>query len=115
MDRMFYLEWGFWMVTAIILSGVRQEHAVWIWRLFAVLVGVDLVVSCFLGREWWNFGMILLMLLYSFGYLPFRSRQSVCPHCGHRLFYKPLIGNMCPDCCASFMADSQMERLGHCK
>ena len=56
MDRMFYLEWGFWMVTAIILSGVRQEHAVWIWRLFTVLVGVDLVVSCFLGREWWNFG-----------------------------------------------------------
>lgn len=110
MDPMFYLEWGFWMVTAIIMSGIRQNHAVWIWRLLTLLSCMDLVISLLVGRAWWDYGMVLILLMYCFLYLPWRGKVSICPHCGRRMYYKMLVGNSCPYCHRSVMRDSYCQK-----
>ena len=74
------------------------------WRILTafMLADVALTVAFRLGPPN-SIGVLVIMAFGCLLYTPVFSTVSLCPKCGCRLFWRPLIRNTCPHCNANLL------------
>ena len=69
------------------------------WRLLTVFTLADITLTvAFRLAPPNSIGILTIMAFNCFLYFPIFSTISLCPNCGCRLFWLPLIRNSCPHC-----------------